>query len=358
MNDLLDKPQQVRAEDVLDKHKLCVYLGKHLDGFNISDTLTIKQFSGGASNLTYLLQWGEGDQDKQQQAILRTAPRGANIKGAHDMGREFKVLELLENHFAYAPKALLYCDDREIIGRPFYLMQKVQGIIARKEFPMPVSAEQAHNLCKQLIDVQVALHEIDIKKTGLDALGHPQGYIQRQVSGWNKRYQNALVEGSDPATELMQWLSDNQPDDHDACLIHNDYKFDNVVLCAEDPSKIIAVLDWEMTTVGSPLMDLGCSLAYWIEKDDPPAMQAIRMMPTNSDGMMSRQQIVAYYAKQRNISIENFDYFYIFGLFRLAVIVQQIYKRFALGKTSNPAFAAFGDIAKVLIKQANAQLPR
>ena len=351
MNDLIDKPQQVRKEDSLDKHKLSVYLSKHLHGFNISNDLQIKQFPGGASNLTYLLEWNSNEPNKNQ-AILRTAPRGANIKGAHDMGREYKVLNILENNFAYSPKALLYCDDNEIIGRPFYLMQKVEGIIARKSFPMPVTATMANDLCKELIDVHVALHEIDIKKTGLIDLGKAQGYIQRQISGWNSRYKNALVDDSLAATELMQWLQDNQPDDTETCLIHNDYKFDNIVISANKPHKIIAVLDWEMTTIGSPLMDLGCSLAYWIEKDDPPAMQAIRMMPTNIDGMMSRKQIVAYYAQKRNMQIDDFNYFYVFGLFRLAVIVQQIYKRFALGKTTNPAFAQFGAIAKVLIKKA------
>ena len=345
-NKLIDQPKSVRKEDRLNKHKLSVYLSAHLDDFNIEDDLQIKQFPGGASNLTYLLVWNNN------QVILRTAPRGANIKGAHDMGREYKVLSILKNNFDYSPKALLYCDDNEIIGRPFYLMQKIEGIIPRKSFPMSVSAEQANNLCKELIDVHVALHEIDIRKTGLVELGKAQGYIQRQITGWNGRYQNALVDGSLPATELMKWLKDNQPKDSETCLIHNDYKFDNVVISINEPYKIIAVLDWEMTTIGSPLMDLGCSLAYWIEKEDPPAMQAIRMMPTHIDGMMTRQQIIEYYGEKRGINTDNFNYFYVFGLFRLAVIVQQIYKRYALGKTTNPAFAQFGEIAKILINKA------
>jgi len=345
-NDLIDSPKSVRKEDSLDKHKLSVYLSTHLESFNVHDELQIQQFPGGASNLTYLLKWNN------KQAILRTSPHGANIKSAHDMGREFNVLNKLEKSFQYSPRTLLYCDDNEIIGRPFYLMQKVTGIIPRKSFPMPVNPELAKTLCKDLIDVHVALHDIDIDKAGLSDLGKGQGYIQRQISGWNKRYKNALVTDSLPATELMQWLEDHQPEDTETCLIHNDYKFDNVVISAEEPHKIIAVLDWEMTTIGSPLMDLGCSLAYWIEKNDPPQMQAIRMMPTQLDGMMTRQQIIEYYAKRRNIDIDDFNYFYVFGLFRLAVIVQQIYKRFALGQTTNPAFKQFGEIAKILINKA------
>ncbi len=346
MNSITDKPNEVRKEDALDKHKLSVYLSKHLDSFNINDQLSIQQYAGGASNLTYLLQWSS------QQAILRTSPRGANIKGAHDMGREYKVLNLLDGYFAYSPKALLYCDDEQIIGRPFYLMQKIDGIIPRKTFPMSVNSQQARNMCRDLIDVHIALHEIDLDKTGLIELGKADGYIQRQVAGWNQRYKNARLDDSLPADGLMQWLEDNQPQDSQTSLIHNDYKFDNVVLSEESPHKIIAVLDWEMTTIGSPLMDLGCSLAYWIEKTDPPTMQAIRMMPTHIDGMMTRQQIVEYYGKKRNMDMTGFNYYYKFGLFRLAVIVQQIYHRYANGKTSNPAFKHFGEIAKVLIVQA------
>jgi len=346
MNNLTDKAKEVRTEDALDKHKLSVYLSKHMDGFNISDKLSIQQYAGGASNLTYLLQWNN------QQVILRTSPTGANIKGAHDMGREYKVLTLLEGNFNYSPKAKLYCEDSGILGRPFYIMQKIDGIIPRKSFPMPVSAEQARLMCQDLIDVHIALHEIDLEKTGLIKLGKPDGYIQRQVLGWNQRYRNARIAGSLPADDLMQWLEDHQPDDTQTSLIHNDYKFDNVVLSVEQPHKIMTVLDWEMTTIGSPLMDLGCSLAYWIEKNDSPAMQAIRMMPTHIEGMMTRNEIVDYYGEQRNMDMTHFNYFYNFGLFRLAVIVQQIYKRYAQGKTTNPAFKLFGEIAKVLIGQA------
>ena len=346
MKETTDKPQQVRKEDALNKHKLCVYLSKHMDDFNIHDELNIKQFSGGASNLTYLLQW----QDKQ--AILRTAPKGADIKGAHDMGREYNVLNKIAPYYKYAPKTYLYCEDDEIIGRPFYLMQKIDGIIPRKTFPMLVSPTQAHDLCKELIDVHIALHQIEIEKTGLSELGKGEGYIQRQIAGWNQRYKNARIEGSFPADDLMQWLADKLPKDQQPCLIHNDYKFDNVVISEQEPHKIIAVLDWEMATIGSPLMDLGCSLAYWIEKTDPPELQAIRMMPTHIEGMMTRQQIIDYYGKQTNTDMSQFNYFYKFGLFRLAVIVQQIYKRYAQGKTTNPAFKHFGEIAKVLIQQA------
>jgi aminoglycoside phosphotransferase (APT) family kinase protein len=347
---ITDQPNDVRKEDTLDNHNLSMYLKEHLRFFNKEDTLTIKQYSGGASNLTYLLSWSS------QEIILRTSPHGANIKSAHDMSREFKVLSKLDGYFNYSPNALLYCDDNTIIGRPFYLMQRVAGIIPRRSFPMSVEPKQAYAMCKDLIDVHIALHNVDLYKTDLIKLGKPEGYIQRQVSGWSTRYKNALIDGSLPATELMKWLADNQPEDTETTLIHNDYKFDNVVMSIEQPHNIIAVLDWEMTTIGSPLMDLGCSLAYWVEKNDPPAMQAIRMMPTNIDGMMTRQEIIEYYGNKRNIDMTDFNYFYKFGLFRLAVIVQQIYKRYTQGTTTNPAFKNFGELAKILITQADSDI--
>ena len=321
----LNKAERVRNEDQLDLIKLSEYLIEYLESFDFGDQLEIKQFSGGASNLTYQLSW------QNQSVILRTAPRGVTVKSAHDMSREFKVLKKLEKTFKYAPKPLLLCEDPRVIGRNFYIMEKIEGYIPRKEFGFETKPEQARKISEELIDVHIALHELDIEETGLISIGDPVGYIRRQVFGWSKRYINAKTNNSLAATSLMNWLEDNIPDDNTHSLIHNDYKLDNVVLSAEDPTKIIAVLDWEMTTVGSPLMDLGCSLAYWIEKDDPPELQAIRMMPTHIEGMMTRNEIVEYYCKKRNIQIDNFNYYYVFGLFRLAGIVQQIYKRYDLG---------------------------
>ena len=346
----LNKAERVRSEDQLDKINLSEYLIEYLDGFDFGDQLELMQFSGGASNLTYQLSWNK------QSVILRTAPRGVTVKSAHDMSREFNVLKKLDNTFKYAPKPLLLCEDIKVIGRPFYIMEKVDGYIPRKEFGFEASSEEARKICKELIDVHVAMHEIDIQETGLISIGEPRGYIRRQVDGWNKRYIAAKTNNSLAATSLMNWLEDNIPEDNIHSLIHNDYKLDNVVLSPTDPTKIIAVLDWEMTTVGSPLMDLGCSLAYWIEKDDPPELQAIRMMPTHLDGMMTRNEIVDYYASKRKMKIDDFNYYYVFGLFRLAAIVQQIYKRYDQGNTTNPAFASFGQIANILINQASSKI--
>ena len=349
---MLNQAQKVRQEDKLNTKNLAAYLAENLDGFTKNTELSIKQYAGGASNLTYLLEWHD------KGIILRTAPIGVNIKSAHDMSREYNVLQKLNSHFKYAPNALHLCEDDSIIGRPFYLMQKVDGIILRRDFQQSYSKQQASQLCKNLIDVHVALHKVDIKQTGLMDLGHPQGYIARQVKGWQQRYINAMLKDSLNVEDLMHWLREKQPADSEvaSCLIHNDYKLDNVVLSTQNQTKIVAVLDWEMATIGSPLMDLGCSLAYWIEASDSKQMQSIRMLPTNQKGMWSRQQIIEYYAQTSHIEIKDFNFYYVFGLFRLAVIVQQIYKRYAQGKTNNPKFQHFGEIAKILLNQANKQL--
>lgn len=337
---------KVRKEDQINLELLQTYLAKEIDIFSKNDELSIKQFSGGASNLTYELSWGK------QKAILRTPPNGANIKSAHDMGREFKTLMAIKDHFKYSPKPIHYCPDSQVIGKEFYLMEKVDGFIPRKEFPFEVNNKEAEKICQNLLDVHIKLHEIDSTKKEIASLGKPEGYISRQVFGWNKRYKAARIQSSLDAENLMTWLESNLPKDEIYSFIHNDYKLDNVVFDRQNHSKIISVLDWEMATLGSPLMDLGCSLAYWIEADDPKPMQMIRMMPTHLPGMLTRKEIVQYYLNKRNINAPDFEYFYIFGLFRLAVIVQQIYKRYDLGQTTNPAFAPFGDIAKLLITQA------
>ena len=346
----IDKAGKMRQEDALDKELIGKFLTENLTEFSITKTIEILQFPSGASNLTYEI---KGD---NQSLILRTSPAGANIKSAHDMGREYKVLSRLISHFPYCPKPLAYCDDRAILDRPFYVMEKVTGMIPRRDMPVTLSESQHTELCKNLVDVQVKLHGVDIVEKGLIELGKPEGYVSRQISGWCDRFQKARTDDVPNGITLMSWLMDNQPADSysnpgSASFIHNDYKFDNLVLDREQPTKIISVLDWEMSTVGDPLMDLGCSLAYWIEAGDSDELEMIRMQPTNLKGMMTRDQVVDYYLQQSGRTVANFNYYYVFGLFRLAVIAQQIYKRFKEGKTSNTKFANFGKVCTILLSE-------
>ncbi|HLL04403.1 MAG TPA: phosphotransferase family protein [Myxococcaceae bacterium] len=336
-----------RPGEELDADKLQAWLAQQAP--ELTGTAQITQFSGGSSNLTYLVRLGE------RELILRRPPFGTKAKTAHDMGREFRVLSALHRVFPYAPRPVLYCEDESVMGSPFYVMERIHGTILRRELPegLTLGPEQARALCESLLDVQVALHRVDVKAAGLADFGKPEGYVRRQVEGWSERYRKARTQDAPEAESIMKWLGEHQPTESGrSALIHNDYKFDNVVLDPANPLRIIGVLDWEMATLGDPLMDLGCSLAYWVQSDDPPDLQQIRMLPTHLPGMMTRRELLARYAEKSGIPTGDFHFYYVFGLFRLAVIAQQIYYRYANGQTTNKRFAQFGQIVTVLCRNA------
>ncbi|MFT5451902.1 MAG: aminoglycoside phosphotransferase (APT) family kinase protein [Enterobacterales bacterium] len=346
----LDKATTVREEDSIDIAKVTEFVRQALPEIAVNDSVEILQFPSGASNLTYEIKCAD------RSLILRTAPKGANIKSAHDMGREYKVLSRLIEHFPYCPRPLAYSADDSVLGCEFYIMEKVEGIIPRRDMPIDYTEQELKLLCTNLIDVQVQLHDVDIVAKNLIELGKPEGYVSRQVSGWCDRYKKARTDDVPQGDELMNWLMSNQPNDSyetaaEASFIHNDYKFDNIVLDINNPTSIISVLDWEMSTVGDPLMDLGCSLAYWVEAGDSEQVQQIRMLPTHLQGMMTRDELVGYYLQKSGRQVDSFNYYYVFGLFRLAVIAQQIYKRYKEGKTHNKKFAQFGLFCTVLINE-------
>lgn len=348
-----DEAVKVRQGEELNLEVVESFLKDNIKG--LSGDLAVKQYPGGFSNLTYLIRVGE------REMVLRRPPIGAKIKSAHDMVREYKILSAVYPVFPYCPKPLAYSEDESIMGAPFYVMDKIPGIILRKELPpgLNLSKDRVRQLCEKLIDLHIDLHSIDVKGVGLDFIGKPEGYVSRQVSGWSERYRKAKTPDAPDFETAISWLEANmQPDTESPVLIHNDYKFDNVVLdnsVVEDPEgavKIVGVLDWEMATYGDPLMDLGSSLAYWVEKDDPAECQPLRSMPTNLDGAMTRDEIVARYGEKSGRDMGNFDFYYCFGLFRLAVIAQQIYKRFHLGFTKDKRFGQLIYVVKVLENMA------
>ena len=297
--------------------------------------MVIQQFPGGHSNLTYLITFGK------RELVLRRPPFGTKAKSAHDMGREYRVLSALKDTYPYGPKPLAYAEDTTIIGCPFYVMERIKGVIVRREFPagLDASPDTIRALCRNMVQVHHDLHAIDPRGVGLDNFGKPAGYVERQVTGWSRRYRNARTPDAPDCEAVMAWLLEKMPLDSPApAIIHNDFKLDNVVLDPDNPQEIIGVLDWEMATVGDPLMDLGGSLAYWVQKDDPPDLQAIRSMPTDAAGALSRDEIVDYYVRLSKRAIDNYDFYYCFGLFRLAVIAQQIYYRYYHGQTRDERF--------------------
>ncbi|HOP63880.1 MAG TPA: phosphotransferase family protein [Spirochaetota bacterium] len=340
---ITDQPVNTRSGEELDREKVNDFLKSNVPG--IGDITEIKQFPSGFSNLTYLVR------AENRELILRRPPFGKKAKTAHDMSREYKILKALNPVFRYAPLPVIYCEDEEVMGAPFYLMERINGIILRKDLPkdMTLSKEEARKLSENLISVLCSLHKVDYVKAGLADFGKPDGYVKRQVEGWSGRYRDARTPDAPDFEKVMQWLHDKMPGESGmVAIIHNDYKYDNTVLNPDNPTEIIGLLDWEMATLGDPLMDLGSSLAYWIEKDDPPMAQAVRQMPTNLEGMLTRDEQVKLYADIMGIKIANFDFYYCFGLFRLAVIAQQIYYRFYHGQTKDERFRPLVQYVKIL----------
>ena len=340
---LNDQSTRIRDGEELDVAIIDSYLKAHIPG--LSGEPQISQFPGGASNLTYLLEY------PQQEFVLRRPPFGHKAKSAHDMGREYRILNQLNAGFPYCPKAYVHCTDESVIGAEFYVMQRVNGIILRADLPTELnfSPAQTSQLCKSFINKLVELHNVDYQACGLGDLGKPEGYVARQISGWSDRYEKALTPDAPLWTEVKAWLNEKMPADHPkSAIVHNDYRFDNVILDPRDPQRIIGVLDWELTTLGDPLMDLGNTLAYWIEAADPAPVQLMRRQPSNAPGMLTRQQFADYYAERAGIEIKSIDFYYTYGLFRLAGIVQQIYYRFFHGQTQDKRFAQFVQMNKLL----------
>jgi len=333
---LTDSSTRVRSGEELDASRIDPYLKAHIPG--LEGQPAISQFPGGASNLTYLIEY------PGQELVLRRPPFGQKAKSAHDMGREFRILNQLKDAFPYCPKAYAHCTDETLIGSEFYVMERVKGIILRSDIPaeLGLSAEACQTLCKSFVERLVELHRVDYNACGLGDLGKPQGYVQRQISGWSERYEKALTPDAPRWEAVKDWLQAKMPADHPTpAIVHNDYRFDNVILDPADPMHIIGVLDWELTTLGDPLMDLGNTLAYWIEAGDPAPVQLMRRQPSNAPGMLTRREFVDYYAERSGLQIDNYDFYYTYGLFRLAGIVQQIYYRFYHGQTLDKRFAQF-----------------
>jgi aminoglycoside phosphotransferase (APT) family kinase protein len=306
----------------------------------------VTRFPGGYSNVTYCLETAE------KEFVLRMPPAGAQIHAAHDMGREFRVISLLEPHYKKIPHVIHCCENNTIIGAPFYIMERIKGVILRagNAPKMQIEKDQMHAISLALIDNLVELHAIDIEKTGLIQLGKPEGYVNRQVSGWVKRYYAAETDTIENMNTIAEWLSKQNPRAQHATLLHNDYKYDNVILDPTNLSNIICVLDWEMTTVGDPLMDLGASLAYWFEAGEEEVLKIYNL--TWLPGNLSRKEFVNRYAEKTDREVSDIVFYYVFGLFKNAVIGQQIYQRFKQGKTNDARFGALLPLIQLLSLKA------
>ena len=350
---LIDQASELRAEDAFDVAVVDRFLKERVAG--LEGAPEIAQFPGGASNLTYLLRYTDRD------LILRRPPTGHKAKSAHDVLREARIMAALKPVYPYVPEIVALCEDHALIGGDFYVMERLVGIIPRRDLPagLDLDAAATRTLCLAVLDKLIELHRVEPEKAGLEGLGKGAGYIRRQVEGWTGRWRQALTDDVAPIPDVVAWLARTMPDGEVAIrVIHNDYRFDNVVLDRDDPMKVIGVLDWEMATLGDPLMDLGALISYWVEAGDDANVLARRRQPTHLPGMLTRAEVIAYYGENTGWNVDNFDFYEVFGLFRLAAIIQQIYKRFHLKQTTNPRFADYGEAANELGRRCQALIAR
>ena len=351
MDALVDVPRAIRRGEELDVESLRAY---HAQVLSEHGPLAIEQFPSGHSNLTYLLSLGERD------LVLRRPPFGSTVKSAHDMGREYKVLSALHSIYPQAPRAVVYCEDESVIGAKFYVMERIRGAILRQSPPpgLDLSPAIARRCCEAFIDNLATLHGLDYASVGLDALHKPGQYTERQVNGWAQRYTGSQTDDIATIDDAIVWLQERIPADTGAVLIHNDYKFDNIVLDAHDLTRIIGVLDWEMATIGDPLTDLGTSLAYWTNPGEDDAVGTVHCFLTSAPGAMTRLDLAERYAERTGRDIANIHFYYVFALIKLAVIVQQIYYRYKHGLTQDERFAILIEMVKLLGVKASRSIER
>lgn len=321
---------------------LDAWLKSQLD--NLQGQPKINIFKGGASNITCLISY------ENRQLIVRRPPPGTRAKGAHDMGREARLLQSLKPHFAKVPKVYAFCQDSEVIGDEFVVVEYLDGLILRRNLPkdLALTADDCAGLCQSFLQTLSELHQVKIDDS-FDWMNRGKGYVARQITGWSKRYRAAQTPDAADYDQVIQWLEGEQPEDCAQCLIHNDYRFDNLVLNPDNPQQVIGVLDWELATVGDPLMELGSSLAYWVEADDDGPLMQFRLQPTHLEGMYTRQALLDSYLQRMGLSLnQGFTFYEVYGLFRLAGIAQQIYYRYYHGQFKEERFAGFIHIVNYL----------
>ena len=330
----------VRDEDSFDIAKVHAWLEPYINQRALPD---VQQFRSGASNLTYLLKYPD------RELVLRRPPVGTKAVSAHDMKREFLIQSRLKPVYDLVPNVVALCEDHSILGSDFYVMDRIQGEIFRRDVPETLTKDDISIMANSLVSGLVQLHAVD--PTILQELNKGAGYVQRQVEGWSKRYRNALTDDVPDGEDVMSWLDANRPDDVGSCIIHGDWRIDNMVFDLAH-KKLAGVLDWELATVGDPLMDLGSALAYWVDRDDEPMFASLRRQPSHLEGMPTRKEFIATYLELSNRKCDDFTFYEVFGLFRLTVIIQQIWGRYKAGQTTNPAFKGFGMGVNILINRA------
>ncbi len=354
MSDELNKTVSVREGEELDVRVIDAVMREHIDG--LKGTPIIRQFASGHSNLTYSIQY------EDRNLVLRRPPFGTRPKSGHSMIREFRVMNALKPAFPAVPETYFHVtESHSPLCAEFYVMEQVVGRKLERHIPKSwgFGEKEGRKLCLSFFNKLIELHKVDYQAVGLGDFGKPEGYVERQVLGWNRRYEKALTDDVQAFTDVRKWLVDNMPKGEVAhSILHGDYRLDNVILCEENPFEIKAILDWEISALGDPLMDFGNTLAYWTEASDPDEMKAMCMQPCMAPGMLSRAEICELYARETGYDLSNINYYLVYGIFRLAVILQQIYYRYYHGQTKNPVFKAFGGRTDMLGNYARALIDK
>jgi aminoglycoside phosphotransferase (APT) family kinase protein len=333
----------VREGEALDWPRLDAHLKAAIPGLH--GRPRISQYPAGNSNLTYRLRYPDHD------LVVRRPPFGTKARSAHSMHREYRVMNALRPVYPFVPETLHYSDDDTVIGAEFFVMRRVPGRVIRPtgQADWSLGPAQTRRMCVAFWDKLIELHQVDFAAAGLADFGRPEGYARRQVEGWNRRFRDAATPDVERFEDVQEWLSAKVPQDaaHPAVL-HGDFRMDNVILATRDPCRITAVLDWEISALGDPMMDLGNALAYWVEPGDPEFLRGLNLQPSTASGMLNRAEILQLYARKTGRLIDDFTFYYTYGMFRNTVIIQQIYYRFYHGQTRDSRFASFGRLANDL----------
>lgn len=332
---ILPDTAPVRSDEEFNREALAAYLRGQLPG--AEGPLDVEQFPGGHSNLTYLLRFGD------HEFVMRRPPLGPVAPTAHDMGREYRVLVAIWSVFPPAPRPYLLCEDLGIIGAPFYVMERRRGIVVRREIPAEIGDNLGlrRRVSEAVVDTMVGLHAVDYAAVGLGNLGKPAGFVERQVKGWAERWEGAKDREVPAINQLAKWLAERIPTPTAATLVHGDLKLDNVMLDSKDPGHVVAVLDWEMCTAGDPLVDLGLLLCYWGHVGDPTARRDSVPSVTAGPGWLTRDEIINRYRKKTGRDVSKIAFYEILAMYKIAVVIQQIYIRYRRGQTQDERFKEF-----------------